>query len=238
MALERGPVAVMLSFGDPAPFAERIRDAGARLICQVHSVGQAREVLDAGADVVVAQGAEAGGHGTAERTTFTLVPEVADLIAERAPGTPLLASGGVADGRGLAAALVLGADGVLVGTRFWACEEALVERGAQRDVLASSGDRTVRTSVYDIVREVGWPSRYTGRVLRNAFVERWHGREDELRAALPDAQRCYLDGKAAGDFEQANVIVGEAIGQIHEVRPAADVVTGLVAEARERLGTP
>ncbi len=109
LALERGVAAIMLSYGDIAPFACRVRDAGIPLICQVSTVGEAARALDDGADLLVAQGSEAGGHGTHRRSTLTLVPEVCDLVSQRRTGTPVLAAGGVADGRGLAAAMMFGA---------------------------------------------------------------------------------------------------------------------------------
>ena len=115
--LDRQPRAIMLSFGDPRPFAPRVHEAGVPLLCQVQSRADAELALEVGADVIVAQGAEAGGHGD-RRATFTLVPEIADLLAARSAQTLLCAAGGIADGRGLAAALVLGADGVLVGSRL------------------------------------------------------------------------------------------------------------------------
>lgn len=121
MALERRPAAAMLSFRDPAPFVERIKRAGAALICQIQTVAMARDAVAKGADVLVAQGGEAGGHGVA-RGTIALVPAVVDAVG---PDLPVAAAGGIADGRGLAAALMLGAFGVLMGTRFFASEEAL-----------------------------------------------------------------------------------------------------------------
>jgi nitronate monooxygenase len=129
--LRRQPATIMLSFGDLQPFAEQIHAAGVPLIAQVQTLDHARQALDAGAQILAAQGGEAGGHGMTARSTFTLVPDVVDLAAERAPETLVLAAGGVADGRGLASALVLGADGVLVGTRFWASPEALVSPRAR-----------------------------------------------------------------------------------------------------------
>src|SRR5215472_4428651 len=119
-ALARRPAAVMLSFGDPRPFAPAIRTAVAVLICQVQTVSQAREATEAGADIIVAQGTEAGGHGMSE-PLFTLLPQVVDVC----PGTLIVAAGGIADGRGMAAALMLGAQGVLMGTRFYASQEAM-----------------------------------------------------------------------------------------------------------------
>ena len=123
--LARSPAALMLSFGSPAPFAARIRQSGVPLICQVQSMAHARDAVDAGAEIIVAQGGEAGGHG-GNRSTLTLVPEVADFLAGAAPATILVAAGGIADGRGLAAALMLGADGVLIGSRLVASAEAAV----------------------------------------------------------------------------------------------------------------
>jgi nitronate monooxygenase len=231
LVLEHSPAAIFLSFGDPMRFAGRIHDAGVPLICQVFTLDHARRAIDAGAAVLAAQGGEAGGHGTATRSTFTFVPEVADLVAATAPDTLVLASGGVADGRGLAAALSLGADGVLVGTRFWASHEAVVSRDAQRRALAASGDDTLRTSVYDIVRSADWPEQYDGRLLRNAFLDRWHGREDELRARLDQAKQEFTAAVAAEDYGTANVIVGEAVGMVREVLPAATILHRMISDA-------
>ncbi|QEC50405.1 nitronate monooxygenase [Baekduia soli] len=234
-ALARGPRAVLLSFGDPRPFAARVRDAGVPLLCQVQTRGDALLALEAGADVIVAQGAEAGGHGD-RRATFTLVPEIADLLADRSPQTLLCAAGGVADGRGLAAALVLGADGVLVGSRLWATVEADVPDGLQAAALAADGDATIRSSVMDIARGREWPERFTARVLRNRFTERWHGREDDLRRAGEEAGRDWDEGWRAGDPQRANTFVGEGVGLIAAVEPAADVIARMTGEAAALLG--
>jgi len=184
----RKPKAIFLSFDDPEPFASRARAADVVLFCQLQTRADAERALDCGADVIVAQGTEAGGHG-GTRATFTLVPEIADLIAKRAPGTLLCAAGGIADGRGLAAALMLGADGVVVGTRFWACEESLVPAPLKLAALAAVGDDTLRQRLFDIVRQRTWPVRYTGRVLRNDFVREWLGREHELAADKSQIER-------------------------------------------------
>ncbi|MEU9454556.1 nitronate monooxygenase [Streptomyces sp. NPDC048277] len=235
IALEHEPTAVMLSFGDPAPFAERVRAADVPLLCQVHTLDQARQALDAGADVIVGQGGEAGGHGVGSRSTFTLVPDIADLIAARSPETLLVAAGGVADGRGLAAALSLGADGVLVGTRFWATEEAAVSPLAHARAVGATGDDTIRTTVYDIVRQYPWPADYNARLLRNQFINRWHGREADLAARVPEAVTEFHTGVAEQDFDIANMIVGEAVGRVHEILPAGDIVRRMVREAADRL---
>lgn len=235
LALEHRPAAVLLSFGDPAPFADRVHRAGVPLLCQVCTLDQAHRAIDVGARVVVAQGGEAGGHGTGSRSTLTFVPEVADLVATRSPDTLVLAAGGIADGRGLAAALSLGADGVLVGTRLWASAEAAVAEDAHRRAMTATCDDTVRTTVYDIVRGSAWPATYNGRLLRNEFLDRWHGHETELRAHLAEAARAFAEAKETGDYSVGNIIVGEAVGLVRDIRPAASIVEAMVREAAAAL---
>jgi nitronate monooxygenase len=235
MVLAAEPATIMLSFGELRPFADRIRAAAVPLMSQVQNLEQARQALDAGAEILVAQGAEAGGHGMSVRSTFTLVPDVVDLAAQRSPETLVLAAGGVADGRGLAAALALGADGVLVGTRFWASAEALVSPMAHRRAIHASGDETVRTRVYDIVRQLDWPDVYNERALTNSFVGAWHGNETRLSASLSNAVDTYEKAVAAEDFDVAGMLVGEAVGLINDVRPAAAIVGDMVRDATEIL---
>jgi nitronate monooxygenase len=235
LALERAPAAMFLSFGDPEPYADRIRAAGVPLICQIQSVPDARRAIDVGADVVVAQGTEAGGHGE-KRGTFTLVPEVADLIAGRATETLLCAAGGVGDGRGLAAALTLGADGILAGTRFWASEEALVHPNLQAAAVLATGDDTIRSVVIDVVKGFDvWPPRYDLRTLKSATTDRWHGREAELRSVADREIARFAAAAAAGDAREVGATVGEAIGLIHDVAPARTILERMVAEAEAIL---
>jgi nitronate monooxygenase len=229
LVLRHRPVAVMLSFGDPSLFAARIKDAGAKLICQVQSLAQAKAAGAAGADILVAQGTEAGGHG-AVRSTLTLVPEIVDSL----PEVPVVAAGGIADGRGLAAVMMLGAEGALMGTRFYASQEAQGHPQAKRRIVAASGDDTVRSIIFDISRRNVWPSPYTGRVIRNAHAERWLGRELELMQHHEEAQR-YSEAREQGNFDIAAVIAGEAVGLIHEVLPAAEIVSRVVREAEALL---
>ena len=235
-ALRHRPVAVMLSFGDPRAFADEIHAASAVLICQCQNMAHVMDAVDAGADVIVAQGSEAGGHG-ALRGTFSLVPEVSDYLAEHAPETPLLAAGGIADGRGLAAALMLGADGVLVGTRLWASREALVAEGHHRAILETSGDGTLRTRIPDIVRQLPWPEGFTARIRRNAFTERWHGREEALQRAAAEEGARYRQAFEAGDPEHTAVWFGEAAGLIHSIEPAALIIERMVADASRRIAS-
>jgi nitronate monooxygenase len=232
--LKHRPAAVMLSFGDPRPFADEIRAAGAALICQCQEMAHVMDAVEVRADVVVAQGSEAGGHG-ALRGTLSFVPEVADHLAAHAPDTLLLAAGGIADGRGLAAALVLGADGVLVGTRLWASSEALVRQGHHRAIVQTDGDGTLRTRTPDIARQIPWPRGFTARIRRNAFTDRWHGREEALEAAAAIEGPKYRQAFEAGDPEHAAVWFGEAAGLVHSIEPAAVIVERMVAEAAARL---
>jgi nitronate monooxygenase len=237
LVLTRLPAAVMLSFGSPVPFGEHIKAAGATLICQVQNLEHARAAVDAGANVIVAQGAEAGGHGLV-RATFTLVPEVADYLAKVSPATLLVAAGGVADGRGLAAALMLGADGALIGSRFWASSEALVHGGLQNAALGAGGDATIRTTVVDLVRKIDWPQPFTARVMKTSFVNDWHGHEVELDTPqlLEREMNRYVSAMHNGDPVNTGVWVGEAAGLIHDVRPAADLLLSMVADAERLLG--
>jgi nitronate monooxygenase len=230
-ALASEPRAVMLSFGDPAPFVRPIRNAGAALMIQVSSVDEARQALDVGADVIVAQGSEAGGHGGSPgRGTLSFVPVVADLAAP----VPVLAAGGIADGRGLAAVLALGAAGVLIGTRFLTTAESLADVSVTKAIIESGGEDTERSTVLDIARGAPWPSRYPARALRHPFVEQWRGREDQL-AVDADARRLYQERVAAGEFPRNPVWASEAIDLITDVRLAADLVGDLAAEAEETL---
>jgi nitronate monooxygenase len=238
LVLARLPAAVMLSFGSPLVFGKQIKAAGTKLICQIQNIEHARAAVDVGADVIVAQGSEAGGHGLL-RSTFTLVPEVADHLAKVAPATVLVAAGGIADGRGLAAALMLGAEGALIGSRFWASSEALVHDAFQNAAIAADGDATIRTTVVDIVRKIDWPKPFTARVVKTGFVDDWHGREAELNdpQLLDREMNRYVSAMQTGDPVNTGVWVGEATGLIHDVRPAADLLASIVDEAERLLGT-
>ena len=235
LVLDLSPAAVMLSFGEPGPFAARIHAAGTPLICQVQTMAHARAGVDAGAAIIVAQGAEAGGHGLS-RATLTLVPEVADMLAAAAPDTLLLAAGGIADGRGLAASLMLGADGVLIGSRFWATAEALVSPAFQSAAVAAEGDSTLRTTLPDRLRKLDWPRPFTARVMRNRIMNEWQGREAQLDddATLEREKARYLAAMQSGDADNTGVWFGEAAGLIHDVPPAGDLLRRISGEA-ERL---
>ena len=230
-ALELRPAAVMLSFGDPRPFTGPVRRAGVALILQVTDLEEARQAVDLGADLIVAQGTESGGHGARRgRSTLPFVPIVVDLAAP----TPVLAAGGIADGRGVAAALALGAAGALLGTRFQATAEALVDPVISKAIIEGRGQDTERSVVLDIARGSRWPPEYPARTLGHPFLDQWRGREDEL-AADAAARRAYQDGVARGDLPPDPVWASEAIDLITDLPSAANLVGTLAAQAEDAL---
>jgi nitronate monooxygenase len=233
-ALSHSPFCVFLSFGDPRPFAERIQRGGANLICQVQSLRHVDQALEAGANAIVAQGTEAGGHG-AKRSTLPFVPEVADYLARNSPTTLLLAAGGIADGRGLAAALMLGADGVVVGTRFWASEEALTPTAATDRAVRATGDDTVRTKAIDALRGVPWLDEFSFRVLNNKLTEQWAYREAEAVAAFGSLAGAYSEARSRQDLDVVAVVAGECVGLIHDRPSARSIVEAMVTQARSSL---
>ena len=232
--LSHQPRALFLSFDDPKPFAPAIHAAGVPLICQVQTLAGAHQALEAGAAVIVAQGGEAGGHG-GTRGTLAFVPEVVDLLAAQSPETLLLAAGGISDGRGLAAALMLGADGVLMGTRFWASAEALVHRNQIAAALAATGDATIKTKTVDIARGFEWPEDTDLRVLRNDFTDRWQTDLTGLRAAGEAEAARWVDAWVNGDVGTGNAIAGEAVGLIRSAPSADQIITATVKQAKTLL---
>jgi nitronate monooxygenase len=228
-SLDQRPAAIMLSFGDPAPFAATVRAAGIPLMIQVTTLPDAQRALDLGADVVVAQGAEAGGHGEG-RGTLPFVPAVVDVAA----GTPVLAAGGIADGRGLAAALVLGAAGAMIGTRFEATHEALISAEQGKAITAASAADTTRDRVLDIVRDSPWPHRFTARTLRNRFTDTWHDREDALRFDA-NAKAEFRAGVDRVDMDYLPIWAGEAVDLITELDSATALVRRICVEASRAI---
>jgi nitronate monooxygenase len=231
LALRAAPCAVQLSFGDPTPYVPRIKDAGALLISQVQTVDEARRAVDAGADVIVAQGQDSGGHGRPGRGTVGLVPAIVDAVGP----VPVAAAGGLADGRGLAAALTLGAAGVALGTRFFASAEAISDPRAEDLLIASTGDDTVRTPAFDVVRGPAWPQGYDGRAVRNRLVDRWDATDEGAgappRSDLVEAFRAAADD----DYSMKPLWAGEGVDLVHDVPPAGTIVRSVMNEAVDAL---
>jgi nitronate monooxygenase len=230
MALRASPAMLMVSFGDASEIIDTARKADVPCCWQIHRLEQARQAIAADADVIVVQGQEAGGHGM-DRGLISLLPAVRDLAG---PDQLLLAAGGIADGRGLAAALMLGADGVMMGTRFWASEEADGMRSAKEQIVKTAGDDTVRTKVFDIARNVDWPFHFTGRVARNAFTDQWHGNISTLQQQAQEQRQRYAASDEE-DYRTRVLIAGEASDMIHSIEPAAAIVESAVTSAAALL---
>jgi len=224
LALDHGVRVVTHSFADPTPFVAEAHDAGGLVISQVRTVDEAERSAEGGADVVVAQGTEAGGH-TGLVSTLPLVPAVVDAVAP----LPVVAAGGIADARGIAAALVLGAEGVWMGTRFLATPEASMSTAKKERILTAVPSDTVLTDVFDIAGGLTFPPDVHTRVIRNQFTDRWHGHEDEI-PGWSDEQRNQFFADVFVDPDRGLLAAGEAAGLVHEIEPAGALVARLAAE--------
>jgi len=207
----------------------RAHDAGCTVLHMVSRVDEAVAAAEAGADLVVAQGTEGGGH-VGLLGTFVIVPQVSRAVDP----VPVVAAGGVADGAGLAAALALGAVGVLLGTRFLATPESTLHDAFKRYLVDFDGQDTQLTEVPDVASGVVWPGAYA-RVVRNRLVEEWTGREGELRRRQPEVWRRVAEAAAAGDVEHGLLYAGQDAGLIDAVEPAGDIVRRLSEEAEALL---
>ncbi len=242
VCLEEGVRVLSFFWGDPAPYAERARAAGAKVLHTVGSAAEARRAKAAGAEVVVAQGFEAGGHVCGTVTTMALVPRVVDAVAP----APVVAAGGIADGRGLAAALVLGAAGAWIGTRFLASSESAAHDLYKRRILDASETDTAYSTLFD----GGWPNA-PHRTLRNSTVAQWEAAgqpqgpsrpgEGEVVGKLPDGRpvQRYSDtiplAGMTGDLEAMALYAGQGAGMVQRIQPAGEIVRQLASEAGQAL---
>ena len=212
---------------------DRAHGSGSLVMHMVSAVSEAERAVAAGADVIVAQGTEGGGH-VGWMGTMALVPMVVRAVAP----VPVLAAGGVADGAGLAAALALGAEGVLLGTRFLATPEAPVPAGYKQAILDSDGHDTHLTEIPDIATSRVWPGAMS-RVRRNRFIERWAGREWQLRQLRNEVGPELTTAREQDETEEYALQVGQTAGLIHEIKPAGEIVREIVTQAeaifRDRL---
>jgi nitronate monooxygenase len=225
-ALASDPAAVMFSFGDTAEYIPRVKAAGRLLILQVQTLAMARAAASAGADIIIAQGRDAGGHGGATRGTFGLVPAVVDAVAP----IPVVAAGGIADGRGLAAALALGAAGVSMGTRFLATRESLWSDTRKANIVAGQADNTEQSRLYDTLGDPAWPREFPARFLRNETSEHWAGKEAELEAAA-DEERAGYATIPLDDVTRRLQLSGEGVDLIGDIPSAREIVERTVAQA-------
>ncbi len=228
-ALAARPVLLSVSFGTDWSWVSRAHGAGITVATQVYDSVEARRAQDSGVDVVVARGAEGGGHGTATIATLPLLDAVLDAVS-----VPVLAAGGIASPRSLAAVLAAGASGAWVGTCLSACAEALTSDATRRALIAARETDTTATRVFDIARGFSWPGRFPSRVLRNDFAARWAGREDAL-ADDPGAGAELAAAIAAEDYRIAPVDAGQGVGMITEVASAGDVIERMCTGAEHLL---
>jgi nitronate monooxygenase len=241
-ALAAGAPVVSLAWGDPAALIPRIRDAGAQVLASVGTAAEARQAAEAGADAIVAQGWEAGGHVWGTVATIALVPAVVDAVGP----VPVIAAGGIADGRGLAAVLTLGAAGAWVGTRFLVAEESSAHPEYRERLFTARESDTYYGSLFDI----GWPDA-PHRVLQNSTVEQWEGAgrpasgkrpgEGESVAtreggsSVPRYASSTPSEGMSGDIEAMSMWAGQGVGLVTRTQPAADIVAELVADAERVL---
>ena len=222
-AIDSGAALVSVSYGDYARSVGPLRDAGILVATQVGTVAEARAAVQAGVDVVVARGGEGGGHGRADVGTLPLLQLVLDAVE-----LPVLAAGGVAGARGLAAVLAAGAAGAWVGTAFLTCPEADTSAVARQRLLAADDTATAYGRVFDVGQRLPWPPEYGGRALRNAFFDRWQGRESEL-AGDDEAYRTLLAARTTQDLDTAPVYAGEGAALLTGEPAAAEVVRSFTA---------
>jgi enoyl-[acyl-carrier protein] reductase II len=228
--LEAKPEVVSFALGYPGDLVERAQDAGAKVIHQIHTVGQARRAAELGVDVIIAQGSEAGGQGMALGVgAMALIPQVADAVDP----IPVLAAGGVADGRGLAAALVLGAQGANVGTRFLASEEASAEEGWKRTILQTESEDVVRFEAWEGIFPPAEGGAYATvpRVLRTPFVEEWLGRTQEARREAERLRDEVLSAIRERTTHELLPFTGQTAGLVHDILPAGEIIERMVSEA-------
>ena len=232
--LEAKPAVVSFALGYPGDLVERAHDAGAKVIHQIHTVGQARKAAELGVDVIIAQGSEAGGQGMALGVgAMALLPQVADAVDP----IPVLVAGGVADGRGLAAALVLGAQGANVGTRFLASEEASAEEGWKQTILRSESEDVVRFDAWEGIFPPAGGGAYATvpRVLPTPFVEEWSGRAKEARREAERLRDEVLSAIRGHTTHELLPFAGQTAGLVHDILPAREIVERMVSEAELAL---
>jgi nitronate monooxygenase len=227
-AIETRPFLIALSFGSAAPYVERLHQQGIRLAVQVHSRAEAVHAEQIGADLIVVQGTEAGGH-TYQVSTLPLLQAVLEAVK-----VPVVAAGGIATPRGVAAMLAAGAEGVWVGTCLLASPECDNSEAARAAIVRAQETETILTRAFDVGQQIPWPEQYAGRALRNHFTDQWHDHTDEL--AQDQAARQQLAAAIkSGDYRLAHLYAGEAVGLVNRQRPAGEVIEELGAGAEQLL---
>ena len=232
-ALELRPAVMQFAWARPdqdlKAYSDRAHDAGSKVTYMAGTVSEAARAAKAGVDIIIAQGTEGGGR-VGWMGSMPLIPMVVDAVAP----IPVLAAGGFADGRGLVAALSLGADGILLGTRFLATVESPLHPNFKQAIVDSDGHDTQLSEIPDIAAGLVWPGAMT-RSRRNRFIERWAGREWALRQCRADAIVRLRAAREAGDVDEGPLSMGQDAGLIHDIPQAADIVSRIALEAEEIL---
>jgi nitronate monooxygenase/enoyl-[acyl-carrier protein] reductase II len=229
--LEARPRVISVALGDPGDLVERAHEAGSLFVQQVHTVQQARQAAERGVDVIIAQGSEAGGFGGTV-STLALVPQVVDAVSP----IPVVAAGGIADGRGLAAALILGAQGANIGTRFMASAEAAIPDGWKQDIVAAQSEDAVKVAFWnDVMPPEGGGYDTLPRALRTPFIERWNPQREEASREAARLREEIGNAMQQGGAHELVPFTGQTAGLIRDILPAAEIVRQLVAEAEQAL---
>ena len=229
-ALAARPALLSVSFGTEWSWVAKAHDAGIVTVTQVYDGLGARRAVDAGVDLLVARGSEGGGHGEIKLATLPLLDTVLDALDGAA--VPVLAGGGIASARSLAAVLAAGASGAWVGTRLAACPEALTGDGSRRALIAARATDTAVTRAFDVAKGLPWPARFPSRVLANDFVERWAGNEDALDPPACDQLAAAV---AADDRSIAPVDAGQGVGMIRDDASVGEVIAQMCTGAQKLL---
>ena len=227
-AIAAAPAMISISFGEVGQYVKRVKAAGIKAAVQVQDRDKALAAEAAGADLIIAQGTDAGGH-TGAVGTMPIMQIVLDLVK-----VPVAVAGGIATGRGLAAVLAAGACGAWIGTPFLLAAEAGTTAAARSRIAASNERNTILTDVFDVAARNAWPKEFKGRALVNEFVQKWEGHSDEL-ARDEQALKEYAAAREHANYDTMVIYAGQTVGLLAETRPAAKIVRELADGARERL---
>jgi nitronate monooxygenase/enoyl-[acyl-carrier protein] reductase II len=231
LTLDAKPSLISFALSDPGDLVKRAHDAGILVMHQITTVQQARQVAERGVDVIVAQGSEAGGFGGTVAGS-ALIPQVVDVVSP----IPVVAAGGIAEGRGLAAALVLGAQGINIGTRFLASTEAPISDGWKQAILAAESEEAIKVEVWnDFLASISGAYGTVPRALSSPFIEEWLHRRDDAKRAAERIRSEVMAAVGQGRLGELMPFAGQTVGMIREILPAAEIVRRIVAEAEEAL---
>jgi nitronate monooxygenase/enoyl-[acyl-carrier protein] reductase II len=235
---EAKPKVISCALGNPKDLVKKVHDAGLLFMHQVHTAKQAREAADLGVDIIIAQGSEAGGF-CSDVSSLTLIPQVVDAVKDR--HIPVVAAGGIADGRGLAAALMLGAQGINIGTRFLASVEvaSLVDQQWKQRIITAESEDAIRVNFINNIFPVSNPNSYKGtapRALRTSFIEEWNQKSpDEVKSQAEQLRNTIMTGIKEGKNHELVPFTGQSAGLIHEILPAAEIIRNIVKGAEETI---